>query len=72
MEANGIITRMVFATVPPTVEYTLTNKGEKLLPIIVSLHHWGQELLSDSLSVSAQVRCYKFCQAGIRLVTLQT
>jgi DNA-binding HxlR family transcriptional regulator len=43
MEANGIITREVFATVPPTVEYTLTNKGEKLLPSIVSLHHWGQE-----------------------------
>jgi len=28
MEANGIITREVFATVPPTVEYTLTHKGE--------------------------------------------
>jgi DNA-binding HxlR family transcriptional regulator len=43
MEANGILTREVFATVPPTVEYTLTNKGEKLLPSIVSLHHWGLE-----------------------------
>ena len=43
MEANGIITREVFATVPPTVEYTLTKKGEKLLPSIVSLHNWGQE-----------------------------
>jgi DNA-binding HxlR family transcriptional regulator len=43
MEANGIITREVFATVPPTVEYTLTLKGEKLLPSITSLHKWGQE-----------------------------
>lgn len=43
MEVNGIITREVFATVPPTVEYTLTTKGEKLLPSIVSLHKWGQE-----------------------------
>ena len=43
MEANGIVTRKVFATVPPTVEYTLTSKGEKLLPSIVSLHNWGQE-----------------------------
>ena len=43
MEANGIITREVFATVPPTVEYTLTLKGEKLLPSIISLHSWGQE-----------------------------
>lgn len=43
MEANGIITREVFATVPPTVEYTLTEKGEKLMPSIISLHRWGQE-----------------------------
>lgn len=45
MEANGIITREVFATVPPTVEYTLTNKGEKLLPSIFSLYSWGQEFI---------------------------
>lgn len=43
MEANGIVTREVFPTVPPTVEYTLTRKGEKLLPSIISLHKWGQE-----------------------------
>ena len=43
METNGIVKREVFATVPPTVEYTLTSKGEKLLPSIVSLHNWGKE-----------------------------
>ena len=43
MEANKIITRKVFATVPPTVEYTLTTKGIKLLPSIKSLHDWGKE-----------------------------
>ena len=43
MEANEIITRKVFATVPPTVEYALTKKGEKLMPSIISLHSWGQE-----------------------------
>ncbi|NBT16788.1 MAG: transcriptional regulator [Bacteroidetes bacterium] len=42
MELNGILTRQVFATVPPTVEYTLTEKGEKLLPSIASLYQWGQ------------------------------
>ena len=31
LEANGIITRTVFPTVPPTVEYALTQKGDKLL-----------------------------------------
>jgi DNA-binding HxlR family transcriptional regulator len=43
MEVNGILTRAIFATVPPTVEYTLTEKGLKLLPSIVSLYQWGKE-----------------------------
>jgi DNA-binding HxlR family transcriptional regulator len=43
MEKNGIINREVFATIPPTVEYTLTDKGQKLLPSIISLHNWGKE-----------------------------
>lgn len=47
MEANGILTREVFATVPPTVEYTLTEKGEKLLPSISSLYNWGKEYAGD-------------------------
>ncbi|QSW88386.1 MULTISPECIES: helix-turn-helix domain-containing protein [Flavobacterium] len=46
MEANGIVTRTVFATVPPTVEYTLTLKGEKLEPIINELYKWGLEHVS--------------------------
>lgn len=43
LEANGILTREVFATVPPTVEYQLTEKGQRLLPSIKSLHKWGQD-----------------------------
>lgn len=46
MEANGIVTREVFATVPPTVEYTLTDKGQELLPSIISLHTWGQTYIA--------------------------
>ncbi|MDJ1472376.1 helix-turn-helix domain-containing protein [Cytophagaceae bacterium DM2B3-1] len=43
MEENQIVTREVFATVPPTVEYTLTEKGKKLEPIINELYKWGVE-----------------------------
>ncbi len=43
LEANAIVTRQVYATVPPTVEYDLTDKGKKLLPSIESLYHWGKE-----------------------------
>ena len=40
-----IITRKVFATVPPTVEYTLTEKGKRLEPIINDFYNWGVENL---------------------------
>lgn len=43
MEANKIVTRKVFATVPATVEYSLTEKGKKLVPIIADLLKWGHE-----------------------------
>lgn len=43
MEANGIVIRKVFPTVPPTVEYTLTTKGERLRPSIDELYKWGLE-----------------------------
>jgi DNA-binding HxlR family transcriptional regulator len=43
METNGIVERKVYATVPPTVEYTLTLKGRKLEPIISELYKWGLE-----------------------------
>lgn len=49
MEINGIVTREVFPTVPPTVEYTLTEKGGKLLPSIISLHQWGEEFAVENL-----------------------
>jgi len=45
MEANKIITREAYATVPPTVEYTLTEKGKKLEPILAELYKWGKEFV---------------------------
>lgn len=47
MEKNGIVKRKVFATVPPTVEYTLTEKGKKLEPSISELYKWGVEYVSE-------------------------
>ena len=45
MEKNGIVVRHAFATVPPTVEYTLTEKGEKLKSILAELYKWGMEYI---------------------------
>lgn len=41
LEAHGIITRQSFAEVPPRCEYTLTKKGEDLLPILKQMAAWG-------------------------------
>ncbi|HVV66451.1 MAG TPA: helix-turn-helix domain-containing protein [Candidatus Saccharimonadales bacterium] len=41
LEAHGIITKQSFAEVPPRTEYTLTKKGEDLLPILKQMAAWG-------------------------------
>ena len=41
MEADGIITRTVHAEVPPKVEYSLSELGESMRPIIKSMEEWG-------------------------------
>lgn len=41
MEADGIITRTVFPEVPPRVEYSLSELGESMRPIIKSMEQWG-------------------------------
>ena len=41
LEADGLLTRTVFAEVPPRVEYTLSELGESLKPIMDSMESWG-------------------------------
>lgn len=40
LEASGLITRTVFAEVPPRVEYALTPLGRTLLPIVEAIETW--------------------------------
>ena len=47
MESNKIINRKIYAEIPPRVEYSLTKKGESLLPIIKSLADWGSNHQND-------------------------
>ncbi|MFW2487904.1 winged helix-turn-helix transcriptional regulator [Clostridium chromiireducens] len=41
MEACGLLTRKVYAEVPPRVDYTLTETGYSLKPILDSMNAWG-------------------------------
>ena len=43
MEAKGLLTRTVYAEVPPRVEYTLTDTGYSLKPILDSMVAWGAD-----------------------------
>lgn len=42
MEAKGLVTRKVYAEVPPRVEYTLTEVGCSLKPVLEALKCWGE------------------------------
>lgn len=41
LEADGLITRKVYAQIPPKVEYSLSELGRSLSPILLALKDWG-------------------------------
>ncbi len=45
LESQGIINRTVYAVVPPKVEYSLTDLGMSLKPILDAIHEWGKSHL---------------------------
>ena len=46
MEADGIIIRKVYAEVPPRVEYSLSELGESMRPILTAMEAWGNSYKS--------------------------
>ncbi len=43
MEDDGLVNRKIYAEVPPKVEYSLTDLGHSLKPILDALWNWGEE-----------------------------
>ena len=51
LERDGLITRRVFASVPPRVEYAMTDKGKSLWPVFQTLEFWGLANLEEVNSI---------------------
>lgn len=47
MEESGIVSREVFAEVPPRVEYSLTPKGRELKNVLEEMRSWGKKFAAN-------------------------
>lgn len=45
LEENDLVRREVYPVVPPKVEYSLTDRGQSLFPILAAMYDWGTELM---------------------------
>lgn len=61
LEADGLMSRKVYAQVPPKVEYTLTDTGRSLIPIVMQLTEWAQTNMKGVMKHRA---AYEAAQSG--------
>ena len=45
LEANGLVHREVYPVIPPKVEYSRTETGRSLMPVLVAMRDWGADYL---------------------------
>ena len=45
LEAHALIHREVFPIIPPKVEYSLTDLGKSLMPVLIAMRDWGSDYL---------------------------
>ena len=55
LEADDVLSRHVFAEVPPRVEYELTEFGRSLEPILVLMQDWGREFKARKTAEESEV-----------------
>ena len=48
LEKDGLINRTVHPVVPPKVEYSLTELGKKIIPILNAMHHFGSDYMEEN------------------------
>ncbi|WPU97887.1 helix-turn-helix domain-containing protein [Mucilaginibacter sp. cycad4] len=47
LEVDGLINRRQFKEIPPRVEYSLTELGKSVRPLLIHMATWGQEMILD-------------------------
>ncbi|MEN8215907.1 MAG: helix-turn-helix domain-containing protein [Pseudomonadota bacterium] len=52
LEADRIVNRKVYAEVPPKTEYSLTELGKTLEPVLWAMHDWGKGVINAQNSIS--------------------
>ena len=54
LEEDGLVNRKVYTQVPPKVEYSLTELGKSLMPILDQLCDWGSEHMRDRIKFKCE------------------
>ncbi|MFC3420390.1 winged helix-turn-helix transcriptional regulator [Salinicoccus hispanicus] len=54
LEDHLIVHREVYPVVPPKVEYSLTEQGKTLIPILDSMYEWGKDYIKNNLDESVE------------------
>lgn len=47
LEQHGLVARKVYAQVPPKVEYSITAKGKRTIPLISAIRKYGLEMMKE-------------------------
>ncbi|KRK97654.1 hypothetical protein FD04_GL001690 [Secundilactobacillus odoratitofui DSM 19909 = JCM 15043] len=48
LEADGLVIRKEYPQIPPKVEYSLSERGESLIPVMDDICYWGEEQAAQS------------------------
>lgn len=62
LESRHLVHREVFPIVPPKVEYSLTELGKSLMPILVAMRDWGASYMRQS---NLEPNCFMMTQGSV-------
>jgi len=54
LEVDGLIHREQFKEIPPRVEYSLTELGKSIRPLLIHMATWGQEMVLNARSINVE------------------